>query len=102
LQNPGSTLLAQLLLALNVQDEIYHFESEVNGYMAMSKQEFTQAGIHTRPVGQAQIHVCETGAQNSWKQVSNEPPATACDSQPAGKCLILVKTGRLFNGHHSG
>jgi hypothetical protein len=95
-------LLAQLLLALNLQDEIYHFVSKVNGYTAMSKQEFTQAGIHTRPFDQAQIYVCETGVQNSWKQVSNEPPATACDSQPAGKCLILVKTGNVFNGHHSG
>ena len=90
------------VLTLNVQDEIYHFVSKVNGYRAMSKQEFTQAGVQTRPVGQAQIHVCETGAQNSWNQVANELPETACDSQPASKRLILVKTACVFNGHHSG
>jgi hypothetical protein len=95
-------LLAQLLLVVNPQDEIYQLVSKRNGYTAMSKEELIKAGIHTRPVGRAQIYVRETGAQNSWNQVSNEPPATACDNQLASKCLILVKTGRLFNVHRSG
>lgn len=68
--------------------------------MAMSKDELTQAGSHNNPVSQAQVHVCETGSQSPWNQTSNNPPATACDSQLAGKTLVPVKTSKLFNGHH--
>ena len=86
----------------NALDETQLLVSKRNEFMAMSKQDLTQSGIHAKPVNQAQMHVRETGAQTPWNQTSNDLPAAAYNSRSAGKTLVSVRMSELFNGHSRG